>query len=134
MDLKKYIYTHGNNAAADQDFEQGVLRGKVKLGNRYIFWRKAFRWYVVDTDLVVHAYRRVEEVNSGMCCARANFDIQKLVLVLKDGSSLSILIAEGWKSVNRIKTGQEKPKSANHLIDIFRINDTIYPAIFYLIT
>lgn len=95
MDLKKYIYTHGNNAAADQDFEQGVLRGKVKLGNRYIFWRKAFRWYVVDTDLVVRAYRRVEEVNAGMCCARANFDIQKLVVVLKDGSSLPILIAEG---------------------------------------
>ena len=48
MDLKKYIYTRGENAGADKEFEQGNIYGKVKLGSSHIFWKKGFWWYKVD--------------------------------------------------------------------------------------
>lgn len=110
MDLKKYTYNRGNNSTMDQEFEQGMLRGKIRLGMHYIFWKKAFRWYVVEAERVERAYRRVEEVNAGMCCAKASFDIQKLVLKLKDGSELILLIGEGneKEAVELYKEVQER--------------------------
>lgn len=41
------------------------------------------------------AYRRVEEVNSKMCCGNVNFDIQKLVLVLEEEVCVEVLIGDG---------------------------------------
>lgn len=95
MELKKYVYTKGANAAADQDFELDTSYGRVKLGNQFIFWKKGLRWYGVEVKNIERAYRRVEEVSTKICCGPANFDIQKLRLVLKDGEELELLVGEG---------------------------------------
>ena len=94
-DLKKYLYVRGADEALDQEFKQAIVKGKVKLGETAIFWKQGLRWHVVKTDLVERAYRRVEEVNSRVCCGSICFPIQKLELRLKNGEELSLLIAEG---------------------------------------
>lgn len=78
-----------------EDFEQGRFYGKVKLGVQYIFWKKAFSWKYVAMDEICRVYRRVEAVDTKMCCGRVNFDIQKLLAELKDGTSCELLIGEG---------------------------------------
>ena len=94
-ELKNYLYTRGVDAELDLEFKQGISKGQVKLGESAIFWRKGLRWYVVGTDQVERAYRRVEEVNSRVCCGSICFPIQKLELLLKDGTRLSLQISEG---------------------------------------
>lgn len=94
---KKYIYSRGGNAAADQDFAQGAPYGKVKLGREYVFWKKGLRWYGAELGQVQRAYRRVEAVDTKMCCGNVNFDIQKLVLQMKDSAVLELLIGEGTR-------------------------------------
>ena len=79
-ELKNYLYTRGVNEVLDQEFEQGIAKGKVKLGENTIFWKKGLRWYGVKIEQVERIYRRVEEVKSKLCCGSANFDIQKLML------------------------------------------------------
>ena len=72
-----------------------MAKGKVRLGENTIFWKKGLRWHVIKIEQVQRIYRRVEEVKSKLCCGSANFDIQKLMLQLKDGGELALLISEG---------------------------------------
>lgn len=92
---KKFIYNRGFDTTTDQDFTQGAAYGKVKLGRDHIFWKRGFRWYTAGIARVKRAYRRVEAVDTKMCCGNVNFDIQKLVLQLDDGEALELLIGEG---------------------------------------
>ena len=89
------IYKKNQIPEVTQDFEHGSLYGKVKLGSDYIFWKKSFSWKYVDMDEIRRAYRRVEAVDTKMCCGKVNFDIQKLVVELKDDTSYELLIGEG---------------------------------------
>ncbi len=96
-DIKAFIFNRGENAALDKEFENAASFDHVKLGDNHIFWRKGFRWYVIAIEQVTRAYRRVEEVKTKVCCGPANFDIQKLMLVLKDGETQEIRIGDGTK-------------------------------------
>lgn len=89
------VYKKNEVSAVTEDFERGSLYGKVKLGLHYIFWKKAFSWKYVAMDEIYRVYRRVEAVDTRMCCGKVNFDIQKLVMELKDGISCELLIGEG---------------------------------------
>ena len=89
------IYKKNQITEVTQDFEHGSLYGKVKLWSDYIFWKKSFSWKYVDMDEIRRAYRRVEAVDTKMCCGKVNFDIQKLVVELKDDTSYELLIGEG---------------------------------------
>lgn len=103
--MKNFIYQKQTSEALDQEFQQAVKYGKIKLGKDHLFWKKGLKWYVVPLDDAERAYRRVEGVNAKMCCGRADFDIQKLVLLLKDGSRLELLI------------GDAMPKEAERLFE-----------------
>ena len=90
-----YVYRKKEDAHADQEFAQASQYGKVKIGKDLIFWKKGLKWNVTDLDGVTRAFRRIEAVDAKMCCGNVNFDVQKLVLVRKDGEELELLIGEG---------------------------------------
>lgn len=89
------VYRRKENPEIDQEFKGAPFYGKVKIGNRHIFWKKGFRWLMIEMEKVQRAYRRIEAVDSKMCCGNVNFDIQKLVLILSDNTSLELFIGEG---------------------------------------
>ena len=93
--IKKYIYRKGEAAEVDQEFQKEKSHGSVRFGDSCVFWKKGFRWYMVETDQIRRAYRRIEAVDSKRCCGSVNFDIQKLVLILKDDTRLELMIGEG---------------------------------------
>lgn len=95
INLKDYVYHHGKNTALDAEFTSAAPYGKIKLGKDVIFWKVTLRWFALPLEKVQRVYRRVEEVNAKMCCGRANFDIQKLMLVLDEETTLELLISEG---------------------------------------
>lgn len=99
IDLKEYQYHKGSDAMMDAAFASAVSYGKVKLETNIIFWKVALRWFYLPLSRVQRAYRRVEEVNAKMCCGRANFDIQKLMLQLDEGTTLELYIGENERDV-----------------------------------
>lgn len=96
---KDCIYRRGQDAALDEAFASGTLYGKIKLSTDHIFWKVALRWFCLPLGRVRRVYRRVEEVNAKMCCGRANFDIQKLMLQLEDETLLELHIGENERDV-----------------------------------
>ena len=89
-----YIYTKGNDAALDQEFAGAAAYSKVKLGQNVLFWRSGLRWYRMPLDQVQRIFRRVEQVVGRLCCGGQNFVIERLVLILKDGSEVVIHIGD----------------------------------------
>ena len=95
MDLKNFMYKRGNDVSLDREFELGSRYGKVKLADETVFWKKGLKWYCLPLTEAKRAFRRIEAVDSKMCCGNVNFDIQKLVLILQDDTELELLIGEG---------------------------------------
>ncbi|MDO4323118.1 MAG: hypothetical protein Q4C61_11370 [Lachnospiraceae bacterium] len=94
-ELKEFRYQKNTDHLLDQEFEHSSRYGKVRLGDKNIFWKKGFSWYCVKLEEVVRSFRRIEAVDTKMCCGNVNFDIQKLVLILKDGTELEALVGDG---------------------------------------
>lgn len=93
--MKDYTYKKGQNEFLDLEFKTSAEYGKVKIADKTIFWKKGLKWYCVSLSSVKRAFRRVEAVNTKMCCGNVNFDIQKLILILEDDTELELLIGEG---------------------------------------
>lgn len=94
--MKDYSYQKRQNAGMDNDFQQSMQYGKIKLGQEYLFWRKNLKWNVISLSDIQRAYRRVEEVTARTCCASSDFSIHKLLLTLKNGSILELMIGDDF--------------------------------------
>ena len=92
---KNYTYKKEQNILLDQEFQNADQYGKVKLADHTLFWKKGFGWSFVKIEDIKKAFRRIEAVDTKMCCGSVNFDIQKLVLILKDDTKLELLIGDG---------------------------------------
>lgn len=94
---KPFVYTKRKDAVLDTDFSRANSYGRVKLGERVIFWELGFRWYAVPINRIVHVYRRVEETLTQIGCRPGVVGVQKLILLLDDGVKLELQIGEGNK-------------------------------------
>lgn len=92
--LKQYIYTKGTDAALDAEFAGAVAYGRVKPGENSIFWKSGLRWYVISLENVQRIFRRVQGVYGKLCCGRQSYIIERLVLILKDGTEVEIYIGD----------------------------------------
>lgn len=117
--LKAHLYRRGTNKALDDAFDSGISYGALKLGSGVIFWKTAFRWYAVELSQTARIYRRVEHVYGKLCCGGSNYDIQSLVLVLKDGSELELLVGKN-------EIGDAVKKQAENLLQVLQAG---YPEI-----
>ena len=91
-------YKSNLSPSVTHDFENADQYGKVKLGTDYLFWKKSFSWQYVPITDIKRVYRRVEAVDTKVCCCNVNFDIQKLIVELKDETVCELLIGEGIAS------------------------------------
>lgn len=92
--LKSYAYSKGKDAPLDSAFSGGTAYGKVILGTDHLFWKAGLRWFAVPLSSVQRVFRQVEVVYGKLCCGGASYDIQKLVLVLNDGTELTVHIGD----------------------------------------
>ena len=88
VNLKPYVYKKKENAALDADFAAGKDYGWVRAGQDNIFWRSGLHWHVAAMTQVQRIFRRVEPVYGKICCGGNSFIMEKLVLILKDGTAL----------------------------------------------
>lgn len=93
--MKDFIYNKGVISKVDEAYKDSVAYGNVRLACDYIFWKNGLRKYVVAILDVERVYRRVEEARSKVCCGNANFDTEKLMVVMKNGDVLEMRIGDG---------------------------------------
>lgn len=89
------IYRKNENSSLDEQFASSSNYGKVKLGSDCIFFRQGLKWNYISLENATRIFRRVEPVNTKMCCGNVNFDRQFLVVVTGDGEETEMLIGEG---------------------------------------
>ena len=89
VNLKPYVYKKKANPALDAEFAGGKDYGWVRPSQDSIFWRSGLHWYVVSLAEVQRIFRRVEPVYGKLCCGGNSFIMEKLVLILKDGTELN---------------------------------------------
>ena len=94
VNLKPYVYKKGENPGLDAEFKSAQSCGWVKPGQSAIFWKSGLRWYTVALEQVQRIFRRVIPVYGKVCCGGRSFIMEKLVLVLKDGTELELYIGD----------------------------------------
>lgn len=94
VSLKPYRYLRGAKETLDTEFSQAPRFGNVKAGTTAVFWKAGLFWYAVSISQVQRIFRRIEEVSGKLCCGRQVFQIEKLVLILTDGTELELYIGE----------------------------------------
>ena len=92
--MKKYLYTREPNTPKEQELKTASVYGKVRIGTKNIFWKKGFQWYTIELDKIQRIYRRVEHVYGKLCGGGDTYDIERLMLVLKDGEQVELVIGD----------------------------------------
>ena len=94
VNLKQYVYKKKETPALDAEFAAGQDYGWVRPGQPAVFWRSGLHWNVVSLTEVQRIFRRVEPVYGKLCCGGNSFIMEKLVLILKDGTELELYIGD----------------------------------------
>ena len=66
----------------------------MRAGQDSIFWRSGLHWHVAAMTQVQRIFRRVEPVYGKICCGGNSFIMEKLVLILRDGTELELYIGD----------------------------------------
>ena len=94
VNLKPYVYKKGVTPALDAEFKGAKAYGNVKPGQSAVFWKSGLHWYAVALAQVQRIFRRVVPVYGKVCCGSRSFIMEKLVLILKDGTELELYIGD----------------------------------------
>lgn len=114
-DYKPYRYIKGENPALDSDFLAAPLYEKIRPGKNALFWKSGFRWYCIPMEKIQRIFRRVEPVYGRLCCGGQSFLIEWLVLILADGSELTLHIGDNI-------VGTSVQKQAEALLDTLKLS------------
>ena len=94
VNLKQYVYKKKETPALDAEFAAGQDYGWVRPGQTAVFWKNGLRWHAVPLTQVQRIFRRVEPVYGKLCCGGNSFIMEKLVLILKNGTELELYIGD----------------------------------------
>ncbi len=92
--MKQYIYIREPNTPKYNEFVNASAYGKVKISPNYVFWKKGFKWYAIELEKIQRIYRRVEHVYGKLCGGGDTYDIERLMLVLKNEENVEIVIGD----------------------------------------
>lgn len=89
-------YKKKENEKLDKAYKESKKHGfNIKLSEETIFFRKGFHWEYINRKDIDRIHRRVEEVISHTSCCAENMDIQKFIVTLKSGETVSIHVCDG---------------------------------------
>lgn len=102
--MRSYRFTAASGASRDEnevrfDFNTAKVIGNVRYGQHFIFFQNMLKWLYVDYIDIVWAYRRLEDVQSKLCCGTAGFEIHSLMLVTKNKDRLGVPVGSRENAV-----------------------------------
>ena len=80
-----------------EEYKQAREIGKLRLGNRNLFFRVGLKAYHIPYADIRRYFRRVMQVPAKMCCGNGNFEIENLV-ICGDAGELAQIQLPGAKA------------------------------------
>ena len=72
------------------DYKQAREIGKLRLGQRNLYFRTGLKAYYIPYSDIQRYFRRVMQVPAKMCCGKGNFEIESLVICGERGELAQI--------------------------------------------
>ena len=72
------------------DYDGGRAIGNVQLGNTYLFFKDKRKLYYIPYADVTRVFRRVQLVQTKMCCGKGNLEVENLVICTEAGEIAQI--------------------------------------------
>ena len=98
--MKFYPLTalQGEQAVLDKEYASGREIGGVTLGGEYLFFKEKRKVHYVPYSQVTRAFRRVQLVQTKMCCGKGNLQVENLVVCGADGAELAQIQLPGERA------------------------------------
>ena len=86
-----------NPSLLPEEYKQAREIGKLRLGQRNLFFRAGLKLFYIPYSDIQRYFRRVMQVPAKMCCGKGNFEIENLV-ICGDGRELAQIQLPGAKA------------------------------------
>ena len=77
-------------SALQEEYKQAREIGKLRLGQRHLYFRSGLRSYYIPYSDIQRYFRRVLRVPAKMCCGKGDFEIENLVICGEKGELAQI--------------------------------------------
>ena len=101
-------------AGVAADFDGAKRFGKVRVGERYVFFRGLFRAEYGLLSEVAWIYMRQEDSQTSVCCGKATFETYFLIAVFRDGTEKKQQV----EKAEEVKAAMEAVRAANPAVDV----------------
>lgn len=101
------------DVALKTDYDAGRAIGNVQLGNTYLFFKVKRKLYYIAYADVTRVFRRVQLVQTKMCCGKGNLEVENLVICTEAGEAAQIQLPGARAGVILL---EEVAKRAPHVL------------------
>lgn len=77
-------------SALQEECKQAREIGKLRLGQRHLYFRSGLKSYYIPYSDIQRYFRRVMRVPAKMCCGKGDFEIENLVICGEKGELAQI--------------------------------------------
>ena len=100
------------DAALNAEYNAGRAVGNVQLGNEYLFFKVKRKTYYIAYSEITRVFRRVQLVQTKMCCGKGNLELENLVICGEAGELAQVQLP-GARAGKILL--EEIPKKAPHV-------------------
>lgn len=93
----KFYSVPDKNLLADvpeEDYKSGHEVGVIRVGKRYLFFRKGLTHFAVPYTDITKIFRRVHAIPAQLCCGKGDIEIQSLVVCTEAGEAAVIKLPD----------------------------------------
>lgn len=90
--------TESNPADLSGEYSAGREIGGVTLGTQHLFFKEKRKIYYIPYANVSRAFRRVQLVQTKMCCGKGSLEVENLVICGADGAELAQIQLPGTRA------------------------------------
>ena len=112
MKFNPLTATVAADAALNAEYNAGRAIGNVQLGNRYLFFKVKRKVYYIPYTDITRVFRRVQLVQTKMCCGKGNLELENLVICGEAGELAQVQLP-GARAGKILL--EEIPKKAPHV-------------------
>ena len=101
MRFEPLTSTAPDPAALREEYRQARQIGKLRLGERRLYFRSGLKAYYVPYADIRRYFRRVMRIPAKLCCGHGAFELEHLVLC-GDGGELAQIALPGAKAARAV--------------------------------
>ena len=112
MKFNPLTATVAADAALNAEYNAGRAIGNVQLGAQYLFFKVKRKIYYIPYGEITRVFRRVQLVQTKMCCGKGNLELENLVICGEAGELAQVQLP-GARAGKILL--EEIPKKAPHV-------------------